>query len=94
MNELSNRGVHFTNAVCPSPLCGPSRSILASGREYDRCSVESNEVFYPQEQPTYHQRLRDEAGYHVAICGKFHIGENQPAGLHEFFWGLDGRAWL
>lgn len=84
IDALAERGVQFTNAVCPSPTCGPSRACLASGYEYDRCSVPSNMTSFPLEQSTYYEGLRDDAGYHVAGCGKFDL--HKP----EYTWGQDG----
>lgn len=87
LDRLARGGVRFSNAVCPSPLCAPSRACLASGREYDRCRVASNKVDYPLDQRTFYSLLR-ESGYHVAGCGKFD--------LHKatFDWGLDGKRLL
>ncbi len=88
IDRLAERGVRFTNAVCSSPLCAPSRACLASGRSYDRCGVLGNDVNYPLDQATYYQRLRD-AGYRVAGVGKFdlHKGLGDPENL---WWELDG----
>ena len=85
---LARRGVRFTQAMCSSPLCAPSRACVASGRSYDRCGVPGNQVNYPLDQPTYYQALRD-AGYRVAGVGKFdlHKGLGDPANL---WWELDG----
>ncbi len=85
--EIAARGVRFSRAVCPSPLCAPSRACLASGREYDRCGVPNNHFDYPLDQPTYYQSLRD-ADYRVAGVGKFD--------LHKatMDWGLDGSRLL
>jgi arylsulfatase len=47
LNNLADDGIGFTNAVCPSPLCGPSRACLASGREYDTCGVRDHQADYP-----------------------------------------------
>ncbi|MDP6778646.1 MAG: sulfatase-like hydrolase/transferase [Candidatus Latescibacteria bacterium] len=91
MDALGERGVLFTNAVCPSPLCVPSRACVASGLEYERCGVPSNDAYWPDGRPSYHRALRDQAGYHVMACGKFHIGNNQSGKPAEFHWGLDGR---
>src|SRR5262245_2842402 len=44
---IAGRGARFARAVCPSPLCAPSRACLASGREYDRCGVPDNGSDYP-----------------------------------------------
>ncbi|MFB6173371.1 MAG: sulfatase, partial [Halobacteriales archaeon] len=83
--RLADRGVRFTNAVCPSPLCGPSRASLASGMEYDDCGVLDHTENFPLDRTTVYGRLRDEAGYHVAGCGKFDL--HKPA----FTWGTDGQ---
>ena len=85
--QIAARGVRFTRAVCPSPLCAPSRACLASGREYDRCGVPGNGADYPLQQPTYYQALRD-GGYRVAGVGKFDL---HKATLD---WGLDGSRLL
>lgn len=88
LDALVRRGVRFTRALCPSPLCAPSRACLASGREYERCGVPDNRVDYPADQPTYFRLLRDGAGYHVAGVGKFDLHKGSPT------WGLDGQGGL
>lgn len=83
IDALGDRGVRFTDAVCPSPVCNPSRAALASGMEYDRCGVPGNDVDYPTgELTTYFERLRDEAGYHVMGCGKFDLASDFPLGMN------------
>ncbi|NKB71688.1 MAG: sulfatase-like hydrolase/transferase [Candidatus Latescibacteria bacterium] len=91
LRRLAERGAWYQNAVCPSPLCVPSRACLSSGNEYDRCGVRSNNAPYHPEQTPYQRRLREEAGYWVMGCGKFHTGLNTDAD-GEFIWGLDGSA--
>ncbi len=88
-SALAKRGAWFKNAICPSPLCVPSRACLSSGNEYDRCEVRSNDAPYHHEQTPYQRRLRDEAGYHVMGCGKFHTGLNTTA-PGDFIWGPSG----
>ncbi|MBK8900093.1 MAG: sulfatase-like hydrolase/transferase [Anaerolineaceae bacterium] len=85
--KLASQGVNFTNAVCASPTCAPSRACLASGMSYHRAGVPSNQFNYPLDQPTFYGILRD-AGYHVAGVGKFDL--HKP----EFAWGLDGSHLL
>jgi choline-sulfatase len=87
LDALADRGVRFTNAIVPSPLCAPSRACLASGREYAQCGVPGNRFDYPLEQPTMYQRLR-ESGYHVMACGKIDLHKK------TLDWGLDGRRLL
>jgi len=84
LERLAGRGVRFTHAVVPSPLCAPSRACLAAGREYENCRVASNQFDYPADAPTVYGRLRD-AGYHVMGCGKLDLHKKAKD------WGLDGR---
>jgi arylsulfatase len=87
LKKLADRGVRFTQAITPAPLCAPARACLASGLEYDRCAVPSNQQNYPMEQPTVYQMLA-KAGYHVMGCGKFDL--HKP----ELNWGLDGKRMI
>ena len=84
LEKLGAEGARFTNAITPSPLCAPARACLASGKEYDRCRVESNRINYPLDQTTFYTLLRD-SGYHVMGCGKFDLHKPEPD------WGLDGK---
>lgn len=88
LDRLARDGVIFDSALCPSPLCAPSRACLAAGKVYDRCRVPGNQVDYPLDQPTYYQKLRDEGGYHVAGVGKFDLHKATRD------WGLDGKRLL
>jgi arylsulfatase A-like enzyme len=86
LDRLADRGVEFTNAVCPSPICGPSRTCLVSGYEYHHVNGRSYdpERFPVSEYPTYAGFLRDDAGYHTLGAGKFLHGQAGD-------WGLDGK---
>jgi len=84
LDRLADRGTRFTNAICASPLCAPSRACLASGKEYDQAGVADNSVNYPLDQTTYYTLLR-QAGYHVMGCGKFDLHKPDPS------WGIDGQ---
>lgn len=83
LDSFLDSGVAFDNAVCPSPICGPSRASLAAGREYDTCFVRDHDADYPLAAPTMYGRLRD-AGYHVMGTGKFDIQK------HSTVQGIDG----
>jgi arylsulfatase A-like enzyme len=72
LDRLAREGTRFTQALCPSPLCAPSRAGLAAGKDYPRCGVVNNEQDYPLDQPTFYGRLR-EGGYHVLGVGKFDL---------------------
>ncbi|MHC4431621.1 MAG: sulfatase family protein [Planctomycetota bacterium] len=81
---LARRGVHFSQAFSPAPVCAPSRACLASGRSYENCGVAGNGNPYPLAKTTFYTLLR-QAGYAVLGCGKFDLdkpGKN---------WGYDGK---
>jgi len=84
LRRLAKRGVHFTNALSPSPVCAPSRACLASGKTYANCGVASNGHPYPLLQTTFYSLLR-EAGYQVFGCGKFDLDKPGKS------WGIDGK---
>ncbi|MFB6296151.1 MAG: sulfatase [Halobacteriales archaeon] len=84
LDALGERGVRFTNALCPAPLCAPSRSCLASGLAYDRCGAWTNQD-YPGDRPTLYERLRDDAGYETIGVGDIDLHMDSAT------WGLDGK---
>ena len=83
IDALANRGVAFTNAHCPSPLCNPSRSAILTGRAPHRSGVYSNDHWWrptQQDVVTLPEHLRAN-GYTTACAGKvFHHtdGFNPP----------------
>ncbi len=84
LDRLAAEGVTFTDTLCPSPVCAPSRACIATGLEYDHNPVAGNGMNLPLDEPNFYRRLRDEAGYHVMGCGKFDL---HKATLD---WNLDG----
>jgi len=83
IDAIAARGVRFTSAFTPNPLCAPARACLATGSDYHRCGVINNGQNTPLSFPTYYQYLGD-AGYEVSGVGKFdlHKADNDQ--------GLDG----
>lgn len=69
--HVAASGTRFTTAYVPAPVCAPSRSCLASGREYDEAGVMSNFANdYPAlNQSTFYKQMRL-AGYHTMTTGK------------------------
>ncbi len=84
LKRLAGRGVHFTQALSPAPVCAPARACLASGKAYANCGVAGNGNPYPLDQTTFYSLLR-EAGYQVLGCGKFDLDKPGKS------WGLDGK---
>jgi arylsulfatase A-like enzyme len=86
--RLAARGVAFERAYCAAPVCAPSRACLATGREYERCGVASNDQNYPIGQPTFYQSLR-ESGYRTLGCGKIDLATGEMTAGRGI--GLDGK---
>ena len=91
LRQLARRGTWLANAICPSPVCAPSRACLVAGQEYDRTRVWGNNTYAPDNMFKYHLRLRDEAGYHVIGAGKHHVGNNQSGNPPVLYCGVDGN---
>ena len=87
LDALAARGVRFTRAFTPSPLCAPARACLAAGKWYENARVRDNGDDYPVDQPTFYAALRA-AGYRVGGVGKFDLNK----GSND--WGLDGKNHL
>jgi len=87
-SRLAARGVTFDRAYCASPVCAPSRTCLATGREYDTCGLRSNDENYPIGQPTFYQSLR-ESGYRTLGCGKIDLATGEMTAGRGI--GLDGK---
>ena len=84
IDHLAHRGVDFTQAIVASPVCGPSRSCLASGMEYENCGVEVNRDLYNPDLTTFYRHLRD-SGYHTMATGKIDLHKGAEGRT------LDGR---
>ena len=76
---IMDNGTRFTYAYVPAPVCAPSRSCLASGREYDSAHVPSNGYDYPINQTTFYSVMRD-AGYYTMTTGKDDLTKKSQLG--------------
>lgn len=95
LDQLRAEGVTFRAAFCQSPVCGPSRASLMTGRYPQQHGVTNNRCLLLPEERTIGHHLRDH-GFRVAAYGKTH-GQNpgfhvaaEPAlvpGLGTSTWG-------
>ena len=70
LRKYAAQGTRFEHAYVPAPVCSPSRSCLAAGREYDKAGVPSNfQNDYPINQTTFYTQLQN-AGYYTIATGK------------------------
>ena len=82
MDRLCRRGVTFNRAFCTSPICGPARATLMTGRYPSAAGVHGN-LGNPcsplnQRLNTVAHRLQA-AGYQTAYHGKWHLGGDPSA---------------
>jgi len=72
IDRLADRGVRFTDAYCPSPVCGPARASLFSGRYPRSHGVDTNGAAF---DPGIDRlpALLSAAGYQTARVGRLHF---------------------
>ncbi len=83
LDKLAARGVRFTNAYTPSPICVPSRASFATGRYVHETRCWTNAQPYDGSTPGWGHRLMEE-GCHVTSIGKQHFrSDKDPNGFTE-----------
>jgi len=71
IQQLREQGSVFSRgAVVPAPVCVPSRTAMASLREYDRAATPTNDFDFDVEKMTTYFSLLQQAGYHTMSAGK------------------------
>lgn len=83
LSRLAAEGVVFENVYCNSPLCGPSRLSMMSGRLPAAIGAYDNAVEFAASTPTFAHYLR-RLGYMTCLSGKMHfVGPDQLHGYEE-----------
>lgn len=94
MDGLAQRGMLFTRAYSPNPLCMPARNSLFTGRYPHETGVTKNDEHRasldPQEFVNMGRYFRN-AGYDAAYSGKWHICYNTKATNTHGFEFVTGR---
>ncbi|MGC8548542.1 MAG: sulfatase-like hydrolase/transferase [Acidobacteriaceae bacterium] len=97
MTRIAERGVRMLNAHTPSPVCSPARACFFTGRMpsqhgiHDWIEEYKASYAYPWlKGQTLISELLKGAGYHTALVGKWHCGQNRypHPGFDEWytFW--------
>ncbi|QEG36302.1 arylsulfatase [Bythopirellula goksoeyrii] len=76
LNDMARQGMRFTQFYAGSTICGPSRSVLLTGKHTGHTAVRGNitePVAVQPEQLTLSSVLK-EAGYATACIGKWGVG--------------------
>ena len=83
LDSLHSRGVAFRACYCPTPLCGPSRMAMLTGRPAHELGVFINEDGLSSDIPTFAHAL-GLAGYETVLCGRMHFdGPDQRHGFQR-----------
>jgi arylsulfatase A-like enzyme len=77
MDRIAAQGVMFMQSYCTSPVCGPARSSILSGRMPHETGVEWNGDAMREDMLNAGQIFRN-AGYHTVWGGKWHLPESYP----------------
>lgn len=95
IDRLAARGMLFTNAHCPSPLCAPSRAAIMIGLPPSKTGLYANNHWWLPNAPsatTLPMHFRNN-GYHAVGIGKIfhHTAGNQPPNQWDEFHGIRFR---
>jgi choline-sulfatase len=83
VERLAAEGVLFERAYCNSPLCGPSRASLMTGRLPSRIGAYDNASAFASSVATVAHGLRAQ-GYWTCLAGKMHfVGPDQLHGFED-----------
>ncbi|MFC2123262.1 sulfatase, partial [Bacteroidota bacterium] len=77
MDKLAHQGIMFMESYCTSPVCGPARSSIISGRMPHETGVEWNGDIMKEDVENAGEIFR-KAGYNTIWAGKWHLPESYP----------------
>ena len=90
LRKLADRGVRFSRAYTPNPICSPARASLMTGLlPHSHGVIQNTHVVRPDQavlrtdKPHWAQRLTA-AGYRTAYFGKWHVERSNE--LSRFGW--------
>ena len=96
MDRLAARGFSFSNAHCPAPVCGPSRTAILSGMRPVTSGIYDNNIKFSRDLPqvvSLPEHFKKN-GYQVYGIGKLFHGStaNVPTTAFDAYGGKLGSA--
>jgi len=91
LDRLAREGARFKNMFVTTSLCSPSRASFLSGLYAHSHGVLNNFTDYPNDLASYPRRLQ-EAGYHTAYIGKWHMGEQDDQKRPGFHYWITHKG--
>lgn len=88
LDSLVERGISFSQAYTPCPVCVPARYSLHTGKMPHQTGVFENHTLPPEKSEKSFMNLLSEHGYQTFGAGKMHF--TFPEGLSTL-WGFDER---
>jgi choline-sulfatase len=87
IDRIAARGVRFTNAICPYPVCAASRASLLTGLHAHTTGVINNTDLLSWKTPTIADHFAGR-GYHTGLIGKMHFNDGHSHGF-QYFLGFN-----
>jgi len=84
IDQLADEGICFTKAYTPSPVCGPARAAIFSGKYPPSCGVVENWLGFSDDNILIAEHLKN-SGYATSSIGKLHFVP------HQNNWGFDHK---
>ena len=78
LDQLAEKGAHLSNAFVTTSLCSPSRATVLTGQYMHNHRVVDNQRAVPEGTRFFPQYLQN-AGYHTAFIGKWHMGHEDDS---------------
>ncbi|MDO8541948.1 MAG: sulfatase [Opitutaceae bacterium] len=77
IDRIAAGGMRFDHAFCTESICSPSRAAIMTGK-YGHITGAKGWTHYDRVRNQTFPEALQAAGYHTALFGKYHMGENPP----------------